>query len=592
MAEVGRFGVRVRRRDGQVVEAARPPATGADAPTDVIDLLAARLAAHPDHVAFLRRHDHSWVEVTTAEFAADVAVAAAALRDDGVGAGDRVLVAAVTSYPWAVADFAIWLVGAVTVPVYPTASEVQIREIVEDCSPRIGLADEPTRFAGLLDARPIDSLVRSTRRRGHPLDDPPELPMSRPRTALASIVHTSGSTGNPRGVEITHANLVSQARAVAADYPEIFTEDARTVIFLPLAHILARGLQVAAVASGMTVAHVDDPTEAVASLREVRPTFLVVVPRMLEKILERVRTTAAARHLGRIFAVAESVAVASGRSAETGVRVRRRDRLVHAAFDRLFYARIREVLGGELRWLLSGSAPLDAETSWFFGGAGVPVIEGYGLTETTAPATGNPATAIRSGSVGVPISGTTVRIDAPNSDGVGEVLVRGPGVSPGYWGQANDAPTTDGFLRTGDLGRLDADGYLTLTGRLRDLIVTAGGKNVAPGPWERAVEHSPLVEHALLVGDRRPYPAAVLFVGGRQGPDWTPLTDTDLNARLRLVVDAANASVSQPERVKRWVAVPATLSEERGLLTPTGKLRRGPVTAAASALIDQLYRTV
>ena len=579
-----------------MTETSTPILVPADPAVSAYDLLARRLAVAPDHPAFLRPAGTAWTPVTTAEFDRRVDAAAVELVRRGVDVGDRVLVMGATSYEWAIADFAIWRCGAVTVPVYPTASPVQVATILRQTGAAVGVVDDDRRarlamagvselgFADLDPPDPGPDDVGDLSRRSQGLAG----------ADLASIVFTSGSTGEPRGVEITHSNLVSQAWNVEAAYPGLIHDRATTVILLPLAHILARGLQVAAVSAGMTVAHVADPARAVASLAEVRPSFLVVAPRVLEKILERVRSTAADKHLSRAFSAAEAVAVRRGRMLEAADAGRREpwtvsDRLQFAASDRAFFDRVRRLFGGRLECLLSGSAPLAPETALFFRGIGIPVVEGYGLTETTAPATGNLPGAIRSGSVGVPMPGTTIRIAAD-----GEVQVRGPGVCRGYLGEPPGSGfTADGFLRTGDLGRLD-DGHLWLTGRAKDVVVTSTGKNIAPAGWERLVERDGAVEHAVVVGDRRPYAAALLFVSDTLpgcADAWTEavVDDPARLAALQRVVDAANATVSRAEQVKRWLALRVPLTEGAGHLTPTGKVRRAHVLSQANDLIERLY---
>ena len=577
-------------------EYSRPLLVPADPGESVSDLLAARCSSAPGHPAFVRSTPAGWRSVSTAEFSRDVDESAVTLLRRGTSAGDLVLVMAATSYEWAVWDFAIWRCAAVSVPVYPTASPTQVAAIVGQTRARLGIVDRE-RTGALASAGveevPAD-LVACTPSPGEGAE------LDRRCRGLrgadrATIVFTSGSTGEPRGVEILHSNLVSQARNIQAAYPGLIHDRASTVVFLPLAHILARGLQVAALAAGMTVAHVGDPASAVSSLAQVRPTFLVVAPRVLEKILQRVRASAAEKHLGGVFSAAERVAVRRGRRLEAADEGRRepwtvRDRLLFAASDGLFFVRIRRLLGDRLECLLSGSAPLSAETSLFFRGIGIPVIEGYGLTETTAPATGNLPGAIRSGSVGPPVPGTTIRV----SDDA-EVQVKGPGVCAGYLGEPTGSGfTDDGFLRTGDLGHLDDDGYLWLTGRAKDILVTAGGKNIAPAGWERVVEQHEAVEHAVMVGDRRPYPAALLFVRDpldAPAASWADalVEDPHRLAALQKVVDAANASVSRAEQVKRWLAVRIPLSEDAGQLTPTGKVRRAHVLDQARDLVERLY---
>ena len=574
-------------------EASSPLLVPADPSLSAYDLLARRVSVAPDHPAFLRPSPAGWMAVSSVEFGRDVDAAAATLLRRGIGPGEPVLLMSATSYQWAVWDFAVWRCGAVGVPVYPTASAGQVSDILARTGARVGIVDGERRgrlaVAGVDE---VDAGLPGTAATAAELAELAERSERLRGADVATIVFTSGSGGEPRGVEILHCNLVSQALNVQAAYSGLITDRATTLIFLPLAHILARGLQVAALAAGMTIAHVGDPTRAVPTLAEVRPTFLVVAPRVLEKILERVRATAAEAHLGGVFAAAERVAIRRGRMLEATDAERREpwgvaDRVGFAASDRLFFARIRRLLGGRLDCLLSGSAPLAAETSLFFRGIGIPVIEGYGLTETTAPATGNLPGRIRSGSVGTPVPGTTIRIAAD-----GEVQVRGPGVCAGYLGERPGAGfTEDGFLRTGDLGRLDEDGFLWLTGRAKDILITASGKNIAPAGWERLVEQDPAVEHAVMVGDRRPYAAALLFVGGSEATPWAGslVEDARQLAALQRAVDAANATVSRAEQVKRWLALRVRLSEDAGLLTPTGKVRRAHVVQQAADLIERLY---
>lgn len=392
---------------------------------------------------------------------------------------------------------------------------------------------------------------------------------------------------------------------IAAAYHEIVNEDGNTVIFLPLAHVLARGLQLICLASGMRIAHLSDPSTVVATLDTLRPTFLVVVPRVLEKIQAAAATKAADKGLTRVWAKARSTAIAWGRRAER-IDAGRRPRKIrglsvrHRLFDALFYRRLRTVMGGRVGYILSGGAALDADLSLFFRGIGVPVIEGYGLTETTAPLTGNLPGRIASGSVGSPLPGLTVRI----SDR-GEVLARGIGVFSGYRNPAHDEGAFErGFFRTGDLGRLDEQGRLILEGRLKDVIVTSNGKTIVPTRWEGAVEANPLVSHAVMVGEGKPYLSALLVLDPEQTqawadaegillpltaqPDIREVTDPTLRAHLQRAVDAANALVARSEQVRRFSVVFADL-EDRGLVTPTMKLKRSVVLDRAAVTVEDLY---
>ncbi len=445
--------------------------------------------------------------------------------------------------------------------------------------------------------------------------DVPDAVLEERRTArdlddVATIVYTSGTTSAPRGALITHRNLVGQVLSVAAAYTAVVREGGSTVIFLPLAHVLARGLQLVCLAGGMRIAHLADPREVVPALAVLRPTFLVVVPRVLQKVHAAATAAAADKHLGRVWASAQRTAVAWGRLAETadaGGPGRRRPslRLRHALYERLFYRRLRARLGGRVEYLLSGAAALDAELSLFFRGIGVPVVEGYGLTETTAPLTGNLPGAVRSGSVGVPMPGTTVRIADD-----GEVLARGIGVFRGYQDPAADAEAfVDGFFRTGDLGELDDDGYLRLHGRVKDVIVTSGGKTVSPADWERYVERDPLVAHAMVVGEGKPYLGGLVLLDPESVATWAQrhgiadlgalrlptgggaveVHDSRLVDAIGAVVAAANARLSGSEQVRRFALVLADLSEAGGAVTPTLKLKRAALGERVRDIVDRLY---
>lgn len=623
-----------------MIESSTPPLADLDGYRNVTDLLVARVHTAPDHVAFEvegadAASSGSWHPVTTAVFADSVRALAKGFIAQGIEAGDAIAIMAPTRYEWAVADLAAWYAGAVVVPIYDTSSPSQVDAIVADAEVRLGiggtwrhasllqaaLAQTPgvTLGAWTMDAGNspgadtdttaaasgslLDLVVRGAditdeeleaRRASATQDDP------------ATIVYTSGTTGEPKGVVLTHRNFLGQVLNIAAAYREIVNEDGNTVIFLPLAHVLARGLQLICLASGMRIAHLSDPSTVVATLDTLRPTFLVVVPRVLEKIQAAAATKAADKGLTRVWTAARSTAIAWGRRAEridAGRRPARRDlglRLRHRFFDALFFGRLRTVMGGRVGYILSGGAALDPELSLFFRGIGVPVIEGYGLTETTAPLTGNLPGRITSGTVGSPLPGLTVRI----SDD-GEVLARGIGVFDGYRNPAHDdGAFVDGFFRTGDLGRLDEQGKLILDGRLKDVIVTSNGKTIVPTRWESAVEANPLVSHAVMVGEGKPYLSALLVLDPEQTREWAtaagiiiPLsvqpdiravTDPTLRAHLQKSVDAANALVARSEQVRRFSVVFADL-EDRALVTPTMKLKRSVVLDRAAVTVEDLY---
>lgn len=621
-------------------ESSTEPLAGLDDYRNVTDLLVRRAQAAPDHAAFdvpaTRKDPHAeWRRVTTREFLAQVRALAKGLIAVGVHAGDAVAILAPTRYEWAVADLATWFAGAVVVPVYDTSSPSQVAAIVADAEVRLAIAGSDAHVAvlrGAFDATGAGSLgiwsmdepaprsadptsrdaaangsIAELVARAHEIGD--EILEERRTLAAtetpATIVYTSGTTGEPKGAVLTHGNFLGQVLNIAAAYREIVHPDGNTVIFLPLAHVLARGLQLICLASGMRIAHLSDPSGVVAVLDVLRPTFLVVVPRVLQKVQAAAGATAADKGLDRVWRSACATAVEWGSWAErrdTGeqIRIPLRVRLRHLAYNRVFYRRLRRVLGGRLGYMLSGGATLDAELSLFFRGIGIPVIEGYGLTETTAPLTGNLPGRIRSGTVGLPLPGSTVRISEE-----GEVLARGVGVFSGYRDpRHNEDAFTDGFFRTGDLGHLDANGRLVLEGRLKDVITTSNGKTVVPALWENAVESSPIVAHAVMVGEGKPYLSALVLLDPQATAEWaaqhgienvdTSDTDPDkvahpwLRAHMQDVIDRANSLVARSEQVRRFTLVFADL-EDRTIVTPTMKIRRRVMLDRAAETVADLY---
>ena len=595
------------------------------------DLLLARLAEAPDHVAFEVRDPGTpvtgpWRPVTTAEFVARVRLLGRGLVAVGVEPGDAVAIMAATRYEWAVAEMACWFAGAVVVPVYDTSAAVQVETIVADASVRLGLAGSAAHAALLRDAlaarRDALGVWTMDADPGHDLDDlerradavgEQELEERRKRAGLdtvATIVYTSGTTAAPRGALVTHGNFVLQVLNITAAYTEVVKSDGNTIIFLPLAHVLARGLQLICLAMGMRIAHLAEPREVVPALAVLRPTFLVVVPRVLQKVQAAAAAAAARKRLGPLWAAAQATAVSWGRFAERlqddptarpspWLAVRKR------VFDRLFFARLRALLGGRIEYILSGAAALDADLCRFFHGIGVPVVEGYGLTETTAPLTANLPGAIHAGSVGVPMPGTTVRI-SPD----GEVLARGVGVFAGYRNAEEDADAfTDGFFRTGDLGELDTSGRLTLLGRCKDVIVTSGGKNVSPAAWEGSVEQNPLVAHAVLIGEGKPYLGGLILLDPESVNAWAEreglassvrltapvdgglvqVDDSHLLAAVGRAVHAANTQLARSEQVRRFSLLIADLTEKGGMVTPTLKLKRAALLARGHDIVESLY---
>lgn len=596
------------------------------------DLLAHRVRTAPDHVAFEVRAagepvTAAWRQVTTREFEQEVRALAQGLVAAGVQPGESIAVMSPTRYEWALADLAAWYAGAVVVPIYETSAQAQVTAILADAAVRLGIGGSAGHAALLsagfaesgidalgvwtMDPAPEGDLADLVARgAGVPDAVVEERRLLADLDAVATIVYTSGATAAPKGALITHGNLVGKVLSVAAAYTEVVREDGNTIIFLPLAHVLARGLQLICLANGMRIAHLADPREVVPALGALRPTFLVVVPRVLQKIQAAAAAAAAKKHLGGVWAAAQRTAVAWGRhceavDADPATPTPLWLGLPRALFDRLFYARLRTLLGGRIDYLLSGAAALDEELSLFFRGLGMPVIEGYGLTETTAPLTGNLPGAIRSGTVGVPLPGAAVRISDQ-----GEVLARGVGVFVGYHNPAEDTEAfSDGWFRTGDLGSLDDQGRLTLRGRLKDVIVTSGGKTVSPALWERHVEADPLVAHAVMIGEGKPYLGGLVLLDPESVQDWaaregvtslarlhlptgggiTRIDDSRLVAAVGKAIGAANAQLARSEQVRRFALLLADLSESGGIVTPTMKLKRTALADRVRGIVDSLY---
>jgi long-chain acyl-CoA synthetase len=576
-------------------------------------------AREPERVTFARQAGREagreWAPVTAAEFAGRVAAVAAGLIAEGIQPGDRIGLLAATSLDWVTCDFAIWAAGAVTVPVYETSSPDQIRWELGD-SGAVGVFAGNARHAGAvrraapakvetiweLDSGGLGRLAEAGKRVA-----PEEVTKRRgavTSASVATIVYTSGTTGRPKGCAITHGNLTEAMRAILnapGIRDRVTAGAASSLFFLPLSHILARVVSLCLVREGKRVGFLTSPDELAQALPVFRPTILLVVPRVLEKVADAARQQAAKEGRGRFFDAAEATAIAWSRatgSRATGSRAGIGLRLRHAIYDRLVYARLRNALGGQAKWVITGGAPLAKDLAHFLTGAGIPILEGWGLTETVGPVTMNPPGAQRIGSVGLPLPGYAVRVT-----GDGEVEVQGPDVFRGYWQdpQSSAEAFDDRWLRTGDLGRLDDDGYLYLTGRKKELLITAAGKNVAPSPLEDRVREHWLVAECVAVGDRRPYIAALVTLDPAAFARWkqrhgkpaaaTPgqlREDPDLVAVVQQAIDRANAEVSRAETIKRFRILDAEFAVGAEL-TPTQKVRRGYVMDKYADDVAALY---
>ncbi|MEU6017494.1 long-chain fatty acid--CoA ligase [Streptomyces sp. NPDC047515] len=578
----------------------------------------------PRRVALGRKDESGhWRDVTAATFRDEVLALAKGLIAHGVRFGDRVALMSRTRYEWTLFDFALWTVGAQSVPVYPTSSAEQVFWMLHDADVSAVMVeheDHAMTVASVIDRLPrlqrlwqldADAVTELVGAGAHVEDEV----VHRHRRAVtpesvATIIYTSGTTGRPKGCVITHANFMFETDTMASRWESVFHskpgDEAATLLFLPLAHVFGRMVEVAAVRGRVKLGHQPELSAKalMPDLVSFRPTFILAVPYIFEKVFNAARRRAEAE--GRVGPFDKAVDIA-GKYAEamearafgTGLGPSAGLRVQHQFFDKVVYRKVREAMGGRLRHAMSGGSGMERRLGLFFEGAGVTVYEGYGLTESTAAATANPPERTRYGTVGQPIPGTTVHIAED-----GEVWVHGGNVFAGYLGapEATDAVLRDGWLATGDLGALDEDGYLTITGRKKEILVTSGGKSVSPAGLEERVRAHPLVAQCIVVGNDRPYIAALVTVDHESVDHWLAMQgrepmrpedlvrDPDLEMEVRRAVVAANTAVSQAESIRTFRILAHPFSEEHGLLTPSLKLKRKAIETAYAAEVDALYR--
>ncbi len=596
-------------------EAEGPMFEGVAADANLLRPLQRLFERDPDRVVAVTRHGDDVVDWTAKQTAAQVRAVAKGLVACGVEPGERVVLMSHTRLEWMVADLAIISAGAVTVPVYETSSADQVGWILEDSGAVVAIVEsEELRalHATVADRAPACRHVVTI----EPADGLPGLDWLAElgvqveddeidrRTAalgpddLATVIYTSGTTGRPKGCMLTHRNLCANvAQNVAAIGSEVRPDD-RALIFLPLAHSLTKGTLLFCLETGVQIEFTADVARLPEELAAVRPSVIAAVPRIFEKVHNSAHRAAHSTRKGLIFDRAESVAVRWSKERHSA-RVRPWTELEHRLYKVLVYGKLRQALGGEMRLAFSGGGPLGERLTHFFDGAGVAIYEGYGLTETSPTLTINRPGAWRPGSVGQPVAGTTIRIADD-----GEILAKGPQVFAGYW--RNPTATAevfdvDGWFRTGDIGELDDDGFLKITGRKKEILVTAAGKNIAPAPLEERLRAHPLVSQAVVVGDQRPFVAALITIDEEAFAVWAQeagtagatVADAAASAELRAViggaVDTANSSVSRAESIREFVILPQDLTIEADELTPTLKVRRTVVVTRYEAAIDSIY---
>jgi len=593
-----------------------PPNVVNDSSVTIPSLLARHLGGQGDPVLFrIPGAEGSWNDVRASAFARDVTALAKGLVAKGVGSGDAVALMSRTRYEWSLLDFAIATAGAVSVPVYETSSPSQVAWILQDSGARLvivenaghenvvrrALRDEEIETVGdvlQIDGGGLDVLRREGASVGD--DELAALTASRRKEDVATLIYTSGTTGRPKGCELTHANFVDLADNALSTLGHIVHQGSSTLLFLPLAHVFGRYIALLAVAAGATVGHTSDLKKLLPDLASFRPTFLLVVPRVLEKVYNGAKLKADDSGKGKIFAAAADVAEAYSRATLDGGSVPLGLRLKHAVFDKLVYGKLRDAMGGRVGHAVSGGGPLGERLGHFFNGIGVTVLEGYGLTETTAPIGVNTPARIKIGTVGRPLPGDGVRIAED-----GEILAKGVCVFKGYHGREDltaEAFTEDGWFRTGDLGALDEDGFLSITGRKKEIIVTAGGKNVVPALLEDQIRAAAIVSQCVVVGEGRKFVGALITLDEDALPGWlkrhhkpgstTPeqlREDPELLSELQRVVEHANESVSHAEAIKKFRVVATDFTEESGHLTPSLKIKRAVVLKDFADEVDALY---
>ena len=579
---------------------------------NVTDLLLNRVNKDPSHVLFSRQNpDESWRDVSAGEFLSEVRTLAKGLIASGIKPGQSVAIMSRTRYEWPMIDFALWFVGAVSVPIYETSSPVQIEWILND-SDSVAFfieTDEHLARFNKVSAPKVTQVWRIESKEFNELhlkgegvaDEVLETARSNAELKdLATIVYTSGTTGNPKGCELTHKSFVDHCRNAAAEIPELANEYQHSLIFLPMAHILSRYVSVMCIYAGIRVGHLGDPKKVGAMLPIFKPTFLLAVPRVFEKVYNAAELKAEAGGKGRIFRAAAETAISYSKALDSKTGPSVALRLKHKLFDKLVFSRLRAAMGGQVKFAISGGAPLGARLGHFYRGIGLIVLEGYGLTETAAAAVIGRVAWQKIGKVGRALPGTGIKIAED-----GEIWLRGINVMRGYW--RNEAATREAFsedwFRTGDIGELDEDGFLTITGRKKELLVTAGGKNVAPAPIEDPLRANPIIGQVVVIGDAKPFIAALISLDPEMVPVWAKNNDIEeeltlaaaaqhpkIRAEIQRAVDEVNTRFSQAEQIKSFEILDVELTEASGHLTPSMKIKRNRVMEDFAAPVKRIYK--
>ncbi|MCU1438022.1 MAG: long-chain fatty acid--CoA ligase [Naasia sp.] len=594
----------MNQTDAPAVVAATPDA-------NATDLLLERIALTPEAPLFARQQGDTWVDVSGRDYLVEVRALAKGLIAAGIEPGEKIGLMAKTRYEWTLIDFAAWFAGAILVPIYETSSPSQVHWNLSDAGAHAVIVESPEHFAKFdevaadlpdvrlswqIDRGDLGKLAAS----GVGVSDE-ELERRRSlanEDDIATIIYTSGTTGRPKGCVLTHRNFVELCRNTQAAIPEVIKPGSSTVLFIPTAHIFARFIAVLCVYGGVKVGHQPDTTKLVPTLGSFQPTFLLAVPRVFEKVYNSAEQKAEAGGKGKIFRRAADVAVAHSEALDAG-KVPLGLKLQYALFDRLVYGKLRTTLGGRVEYAVSGSAPLGHRLGHFYRSLGVTILEGYGLTETTAPATVNRPSDFHVGSVGPALPGVSIRVEPD-----GEILVKGVNVFREYWNNA--AATAEAFhdewFRTGDIGEINEHGHLKITGRKKELIVTAGGKNVAPAVLEDPIRANPIVGQVVVVGDRKPFIGALVTLDTEMLPVWLKnnghgegLTvqqaaqHPEVRAEIQRAIDHANSQVSRPESIRKFTILPTEWTEASGHLTPKLSIKRNVILTDYATAIEDMY---
>lgn len=592
-------------------EYTRPLEQSIDADKNVFSVLEERVRRAPnDSLVEYKNEAGEWSSFNAAEFQAKVIAIAKGLIARGIMPGDSVSITAHTCWQWTALDLAIMSIGALTVPVYETNSPAQVTMIFNDSKVKMAFAEDDGQRDKIESVRAqcpdlgdvyvirfgaIDTIIEY----GRSVSDAEfyEREHAVKGSDLATIVYTSGSTGTPKGIELSHANFVFITYSGVNSMPDIAMKpNRRLLLFLPLAHVFARYMQFFCFAGNVSLGLSGNLKTILADFQAFKPTFILAVPRIFEKIYNAASQKAGSGLKGRVFAGATQVARDWSHAQQSGEGIPLALGMKHALYDKLVYSSIMDVFGGHVEYAVSGGAPLDSSIAHFFNGVGLPLLEGYGMTETCAPSSVNPTVGYKIGTIGLPLQGVTMGVDE-----TGELCIKSPAVCVGYHNHQDvtEQQIVDGWLHTGDLGSIDDDGFVSIVGRKKDLIITAGGKNVSPSEMEASIMTSPVVSQCVVIGDRKPFIASIISLDLAETNLWLESQGAErvenleeatknpiVRAEVERAVNKANELVSRAESIRKFEIVPDEFTEGNGLITPSMKARRQAVVEHYRSLID------